>query len=137
MEDFNRKLMEDLRANGGRASSGPFVGRHVLILTTTGARSQVRRETPLVYSRDGDRLVIVASMGGAPRHPGWYHNLVAHPEVTIEVEGETRQVRAHTVDEEAEYERLYAQHAEPMPAFNEYRENTTRRIPVVLLEPAS
>lgn len=134
MTDFNRNLIADLRAHGGRATSGPFEGRHLLILTTRGARSGQPSEQPLAFHHDGDRLVIIASKGGAPTHPGWYHNLVASPLVTVEVEGETFQARAETVSDDAEYERLYAQHAEMMPGFLEYRKKTSRRIPVVVLE---
>src|SRR5260370_21296118 len=83
-QDFNRNLITDLRANG-KATSGPFEGRDVLILTTKGAKSGDLRENPLVYTRDGDHYVIVASKGGAPTHPAWYHNLANHPEVTVEV----------------------------------------------------
>ena len=87
MSDFNSSLIEQIRAGGGHLSDGPFAGRQVLILTTTGAQSKEKREAPLVYSRDGDDIVIIASMGGAPRHPSWYHNIVANPRVTIEVDG--------------------------------------------------
>ncbi len=85
--DFNRDLITDLRAHQGKATGGPFMGRDVLILTTKGAKSGEIRETPLVYTRDGDKYVIVASKGGAPTNPAWYHNLRTHPEVTIEVGG--------------------------------------------------
>jgi deazaflavin-dependent oxidoreductase (nitroreductase family) len=131
--DFNRALIEDMRAHGGKATSGPFVGRDVLILTNKGARSGEMRETPLVYSRDGDRYVIVASKGGAPTNPSWYHNLVAHAEVTVEVLGAKFKARAH-VQQGDEYERLYTHHARINPAFNDYRQRTTRKIPVVVLE---
>ena len=67
-QEFNRNLIKDIRANG-KATSGPFEGRDVLVLTTKGARSKEVRETPLVYSRDGDHYVIIASKGGAPTHP--------------------------------------------------------------------
>ena len=131
--DFNRGLMADLRANGGEATAGPFKGRDVLILTTRGAKSGELRESPLVYSRDGKHYVIVASKGGAPTHPSWYHNIVAHPEVTIEVGGERFRARADVPDGD-EYERLYNQHASINPTFHEYRKKTSRKIPVVVLE---
>jgi deazaflavin-dependent oxidoreductase (nitroreductase family) len=133
MPDFNQMLIDDLRAHGGHASSGPFVGRPMLILTTTGAKSGRRRTTPLVYSRDGDRYVIVASKGGAPTNPAWYHNLKANPRVTAEVNGETFEAAAKIVDE-TERQRLYARHAEEHPGFNDYLTKTTRRIPVIALQ---
>ncbi len=81
---FNQDLIAAFRVNGGKGI-GPFVNRPVLLLTTTGAKSGQPRTTPLVYTTDGDRIVVIASKGGAPSHPAWYHNLVAHPEVTVEV----------------------------------------------------
>jgi deazaflavin-dependent oxidoreductase (nitroreductase family) len=79
--------------------------------------------------------VVVASKGGAPTHPAWFHNLVKHPIVTVEVEGETFKAKANVVEDDEEYERLYAQHAAIMPGFNEYRQKTSRKIPVIVLEP--
>ena len=133
--DFNRSLIADLRANRGKATSGPFMGRQVLILSNTGAKSGDTREAPLAYSRAGDDYVIIASKGGAPTHPSWYHNLVANPDAKIEVLGETIPVRARVAEDEEEYERLYREHARLMPGFNDYRKNTTRKIPVVVLQP--
>ena len=133
--DFNRNLIADLRANHGKATSGPFLGRDILILTTKGAKSGEPRENPVVYTRDGDLYVIVASKGGAPTHPSWYHNLSKHPDVTVEVNGEKFQSRARLMDGE-EYERLYHHHASINPQFHEYRKKTTRKIPVVVLERA-
>lgn len=132
-EDFNRILMEDLRAHGGKASRGSFKGRDLLILGTRGARTGRLREHPLVYSRDNDHLVVVASKGGAPTHPAWFHNLMQHPVVTVEAEGEKFQAKAHVIDGD-EYERLYRQHADLNPYFYEYRKKTARKIPVVVLE---
>lgn len=132
--DFNQQLIEEFRANAGE-TSGPFKGRRLLLLTSTGAKSGQRRTTPLVYSNDGGNLVIVASKGGAPSHPAWYHNLVAHPHATVEVGAEKYEVRAR-VASPGERERLYAQHASDMPAFNDYQTKTTRQIPVVILERA-
>ncbi|TMD14248.1 MAG: nitroreductase family deazaflavin-dependent oxidoreductase [Chloroflexi bacterium] len=132
--DFNRNLIKDLRAHGGKATSGPFKGRDVLILTTKGAKSKEDRENPLVYTQDDGRIVIVASKGGAPTNPSWYHNLKAHPLVTVEMEGRKFQARADVIDGE-DYERLYKQHADINPGFWDYRQKTSRKIPVVVLEP--
>jgi deazaflavin-dependent oxidoreductase (nitroreductase family) len=133
--DFNRNLIADLRANGGKASGGPFQGGQVLILTTKGAKSGEPREHPLAYSQDEGLHVIVASKGGSPTHPAWFHNLKKHPIVTVEVAGETFKAKANVVEDDEEYERLYAQHAAIMPGFNEYRQKTSRKIPVIVLEP--
>lgn len=134
-QDFNRALIKDLREHGGKATSGPFEGRDILILTTTGAKSGEVHENPLVYTRDGDHYVIVASKSGAPTNPSWYHNVVAHPDVTVEVHGKKLNAHAHIPDGD-EYERLYQQHASINPNFHEYREKTSRKIPVVVLETA-
>jgi deazaflavin-dependent oxidoreductase (nitroreductase family) len=133
MPNFNETLIEDLRAHDGQATSGPFLGRPVLILTTTGAKSGERRETPLAYTRDGDDIVIVASMGGAPRNPSWYHNLVANPRVTVELGGETFQADARVTDPD-ERRRLYDRHAEVFPGFRDYEAKTSRTIPVIVLK---
>jgi deazaflavin-dependent oxidoreductase (nitroreductase family) len=135
-EDFNSKLIADLRANNGRATSGPFSGGSLLILTSTGARSGETRVNPLAYTRDGDNYVIIASKGGAPTHPSWYHNVVANPDVKVEVLGETIPARARVADGD-EHQRLYDAQARVMPGFAEYQKKTTRKIPVVVLEPAS
>jgi deazaflavin-dependent oxidoreductase (nitroreductase family) len=132
--DFNQALIDDLRANGGRASGGPFKGGDVLILTTTGARSGEPRENPLAFSRDNGHFVVIASKGGAPTNPAWYHNLVANPVVTVEVLGDRFDANARVIDEDDEYERLFRQHASRMPGFNDYRRNTTRKLPVIVLE---
>ncbi len=132
--DFNTSLIADLRANGGRPTSGPFLGRDVLILTTTGAKSGETRETPLVYMKAGENFVVIASKGGAPSHPAWYHNLSANPGVTLEVLGKRFQARARAAVGE-EYESLYKSMADRMPAFWDYRKKTTRTIPAVVLEP--
>jgi deazaflavin-dependent oxidoreductase (nitroreductase family) len=134
MSDFNSNLIAQIRAGGGHLSDGPFAGRQVLILTTTGAKSGQSRETPLVYSRDGDNIVIIASMGGAPSHPAWYHNIVANPQVTIEVDGKKLQANAH-IAEGDERRRLYDQHADLHDSFTEYEAKTGGRvIPVIVLQ---
>jgi deazaflavin-dependent oxidoreductase (nitroreductase family) len=132
--DFNTNLIKDLRANRGRASGGPFKGGDVLILTTKGARTGAPRENPLAFSRDNGHLVVIASKGGGPTNPSWFHNLITNPVVTVEVLGEKYDANARVVEGEAEYERLYANHARRMPGFNDYRRMTSRRIPVVVLE---
>ena len=130
---FNEALIADFRANKGQVTSGPFVGSPILLLTTTGAKSGQPRIAPLVYTRDGDRYVIIASKGGAPIHPDWYHNIVKNPAATLEVGPETFQVRC-IIAEPAERDRLYAAQAALMPNFKTYQEKTTRTIPVVVLE---
>ena len=132
MNDFNKQVIEEFRANGGKVG-GNFSGMPLLLLTTTGAKSGQKRTTPLAYTTDGDRCVIIASYAGAPKHPAWYLNLAANPEVTLEVGSETFQARASTA-EGAERDRLYAAQAAAMPVFNEYQQKTTRQIPVVVLE---
>ena len=130
---MTKALIADFRANRGRVESGPFAGRPVLLLTTTGARSGQPRLAPLVISRDGDRYVIVASKGGAPTHPAWYHNLLADPVATVEVGGETFEAQAR-VTEGTERDRLFAERVAASPNFAEYQHRTTRVIPVVVLE---
>ena len=130
---WNDSIIAQFRANGGQMTSGPFTGRTLLLLTTKGAKTGAERTSPLVYSRDGDRFVIIASKGGAPTHPAWYHNLRAHPEVTLEVGREKFRARA-SVATDAERRRLYDKHAERMPAFWDYEKKTTRTIPVVVLD---
>jgi deazaflavin-dependent oxidoreductase (nitroreductase family) len=132
MTSWNQDLIDDMRAHEGHPSSGPFVGRDVLILTTTGAKTGETRETPLVYSRSGDDIVIVASMGGAPRNPAWYHNLVAHSLVTVEVDGKRFEAIARVVGPD-ERRRLYDRHAQTNPSFLEYEAKTSRLIPVIVL----
>lgn len=129
--DFNKQIIEEFRANGGE-TSGVFKGRPLLLLTTTGAKSGESRTTPLVYTKDGDKVVVIASMGGAPKHPAWYLNLSANPGVIVELGTEKFEASASPV-EGAERDRLYAKQAEMMPAFTEYEQKTTRRIPVVVL----
>jgi deazaflavin-dependent oxidoreductase (nitroreductase family) len=130
---FNDALIADFRAHGGQASSGPFVGRPLLLLTTLGAKSGQSRTTPLVYTRDGERYVVIASKGGAPTNPAWYHNLRAHQTVTIEV-GDERFDADASVVEGAERRRLYDQQAALMPGFADYERRTDRIIPVVMLD---
>lgn len=134
MRAFNDKLIDEFRANGGKAVSGPFVNAPLLLLTTTGAKSGKPFTTPLVYTRDGARIVIIASKGGFPTHPAWYHNLKANPTVTLEVGTQKFQAKA-TITTDPERQRLFDAQAKVMPTFNDYQKATTRQIPVIVLEP--
>lgn len=131
-KDYNRKLIEEFRATRG-ASEDPFAGRPLLLLTTTGARSGQRRTTPMMYVPDGDRLLVIASNAGAPAHPDWYGNLVAHPDVAVEVGAESFDASA-TVVEGAERQQLWAKIVEQYPFFAEHQAKITRQIPVIALE---
>ena len=136
VNDWNRRVMEEFHANAGKVG-GPFEGKPMLLLTTTGAKSGQRRTTPLVYLPDGDRLIIFASKGGAPTHPDWYHNLVAHPQVTVEIgkgSGTETFETSATVLTGEERDRMYAKQAQVMPQFGEYQAKTSRQIPVIALE---
>jgi len=136
--DWNRKVIDEFRANGGKVG-GMFEGATILLLHSKGAKSQQERINQLAYVRDGGRFVVIASKGGAPTNPDWYHNIVANPELTVEVGTETFRVHA-TVAEEPERTRLYNKMVEMQPAnisktFDEYRHKTTRKIPVIVLTP--
>ena len=128
---FNQGVVEQFRANGG-VGPGRWGNQPLLLLTTTGARSGLPRTTPLLYSTDGDRFVVIASKGGEPTHPDWYYNLLAHPEATVEVGAETVPVQAK-VAQGAERWRLFDQQSAQMPFFAEYECTTSRTIPVVVL----
>jgi len=108
-------------------------GSKILLLTTTGRTTGEKHTAPLIYERDGDRLVIVASKGGAPEHPGWYRNLRKHPEVEVQVLGEKFPARARTVHG-GERDRLWRLAARQWPPYDDYAKKTDREIPVVVLE---
>ena len=133
MEDFNAQIIEEFRANEGRVG-GMFESMPLLLLHNTGAKSGADRINPVAYMKDGDRYVVFASKGGAPTNPGWFHNLMAHPEVTIEVGADTLDVVASNAEGE-ERDRLFDAQKQRVPQFGEYEQNTSRRIPVVLLTP--
>lgn len=130
-KEINTQVILEFRANAGIVG-GQFSDSPLLLLTTIGAKSGQQRTTPLVYTTDGDRLIILASKGGAPTHPDWYHNLLANPHVTVEVGSQQFQTEARFA-EGAERERLFAQMAEAMPYFARYQRETSRQIPVVVL----
>jgi deazaflavin-dependent oxidoreductase (nitroreductase family) len=132
--DFNAKVIEEFRATGGTVG-GMLEGMPVLLLHHTGAKSGTSRINPLAYQADDGRYVIFASKAGAPTNPDWYYNLKAHPNVTIEVGGDTFDAVASEVSGE-ERERLFSAQAEQMPMFAEYAQKTDRVIPVIVLTPS-
>lgn len=132
MADYNSAVIDEFRTNQGKVE-GPYRRMDLLLITVTGAKTGRRYTHPLAYTRDGDRLVIVASKGGAPTNPAWYHNLLAHPEATVELGTDKFKVRA-TPTAAAERERLFNQHAGQYPQFHGYQAKTTREIPVLVLE---
>jgi deazaflavin-dependent oxidoreductase (nitroreductase family) len=129
--DWNTQVIEEFRANEGKVGGG-FAGAPLLLLHTRGRRSGQDRVHPMMYLPDGDRLLVFASKGGAPTHPEWYLNLVANPDVTVEVGTETFPAQA-TVLAGEERDRFYAEQARRYPGFAEYERNTTRVIPVVAI----
>lgn len=120
------------RRSGGRIG-GSIRGAPILLLTTTGRKSGRPRTTPLLYLRDGDDLVVVGSKGGAPRHPAWFLNLRANPEVEVELGRERRSLTAR-VAEPSERERLWPRLVEMYASYDSYQRKTAREIPVVILE---
>ena len=132
MNEFNRKIIEEFRANSGQVG-GQFKGMPILLLTTTGAKTGKSFVKPLAYTKDGDRIVLIASFAGSSHHPAWFVNLSANPTVTVEVGSDRYQARA-IVPSGAERKRLFDAQAAIMPVFNDYQKKTTREIPVVVLE---
>ncbi len=128
MKAFNRKLIEEFRANGGQLS-GPMAGRTLMLLTTTGAKSGKERTAVLGFGKDGDRYVVIASGNGAPSHPGWYQNLLARPIATVEVGPDKFKVRARTAGpEERDGLKRFVPYVEQQQTL------TKREIPIVVLE---
>jgi len=121
------------RLSGGRIGGRAF-GAPVLLLTTRGRKTGKARTTPLLYLEDGDRLVVVASKGGAPRHPAWFLNLAANPEVTVERGRERVPTLAREADD-PERERYWPQVVAMYSGYEKYQQKTNRRIPLVVLEP--
>ena len=131
LDDFNQGVIKEFRANQGKVG-GQMAGMPVLLLTMTGAKTGRTLTRPLVYTRDGDRIVIIASYAGAPHNPPWYHNLVANPVATVELGAEKFQVHASITSGE-ERQRLFDRQAEQMAIFKDYQKKTTRQIPVLVL----
>jgi deazaflavin-dependent oxidoreductase (nitroreductase family) len=129
--NWNQAIIEEFRANSGKVG-GVFAGKTLLLLHTVGAKSGQERINPVAYIPDGERLVIIASKGGAPTHPDWYYNILAHPLVTVEVGTEQFQAQA-TITSEPERTRYYNRMVEMMPGFADYQRKTKRVIPVIKL----
>jgi deazaflavin-dependent oxidoreductase (nitroreductase family) len=134
MNDWNTQIIAEFRANAGKVG-GQFEGAPMLILHSTGARTGIEREIPLMYRAEGDHWAIFASKAGAPTHPDWYHNLVATPAASIEVGTDTIAVTAR-VAEGDERERIWSGQKAEYPGFAGYEQATDRVIPVVILERA-
>ncbi len=130
-EDPNQAVIQEFRANQGRVGGG-FAGAPLLLLHTRGARSGAERVHPVMYLELAGRTFVFASKAGADSNPDWYHNLLAHPEVEVELGGTTRSARAVPVTG-AERDRIYAEQVQRFPGFGEYQAKTTRVIPVVEL----
>lgn len=129
--EFNQKIIDEFRANDGKVG-GPFEGMSMILLTTTGAKSGEKSTTPLVYMPDGKNMVVIASMGGAPKNPAWYHNIKANKDVVVDIgNGEFAAEAVEALGDRRDA--LYAAQAAKYPAFAEYEKKTTRRIPVIVI----
>lgn len=132
MEELNLPVIEEFRSKGGKVD-GQFTGKPMLLLHTIGTKSHQPRVNPLGYMKDDDAFVIVASNGGADTHPDWYHNLLAHPDVELEVG--TERIKAHaTIPTREERDRLFANFVKQEPALDWHQKNASRLFPVVLLK---
>lgn len=132
--EWNVKIIEEFRANEGRVG-GDFEGAPLLLLHTRGAKSNVERVNPVMYLEHEGRLYVFASKAGADTNPDWFHNLVANPEVIVELDGGSFAATAIVLGEE-ERERVYAMQSQRVPQFGAYQAKTTRRIPVIELRRA-
>jgi deazaflavin-dependent oxidoreductase (nitroreductase family) len=138
MANWNEATIQEFHTKAGKGVGG--FGDRLMLLTTVGARSGEERITPVMYHRDGARYVVIASAGGAPDHPAWYRNLKANPLARVEVGAETGtetfEVRAREAEGEVR-ERLYAERVAIAPGFGDYQRQTSRQIPVMILERTS
>ena len=132
MNDFNRQIIDEFRANDGKVGGG-FAGAPMVLLHHTGAKSGTERVSPLVYQVVGDGWAVFASKGGAPDNPDWFHNVTANPQTTIEIGTDKFDVVAR-VAEGDEREAIWTKQKQDFPNFAEYEKNTDRTIPVVVLE---
>jgi deazaflavin-dependent oxidoreductase (nitroreductase family) len=134
VNDWNSKIIEEFRANGGKVG-GNFEGAPLLLLHTTGAKTGRERVHPMMYQKIDGGYAVFASKAGAPTNPDWYHNLVANPHVQAEIGSATVALTARVADH-AERERIWSAQKADYPGFADYERSTTRQIPVVILEPA-
>jgi deazaflavin-dependent oxidoreductase (nitroreductase family) len=135
MNEWNLKVIDEFRANDGEVG-GDFAGLPLLLLHHVGAKSGVERVNPVAYQRVGDSVAVFASKGGAPTSPDWFHNLVAHPDVSIEIGSDTYPVTARVATGE-EREQIWSAQKTAFPNFAEYEEKAgSRQIPVVVLDKA-
>ena len=132
VNDFNEKIIDEFRANGGKVG-GPFEGAPLLLLHTTGAKTGRTRVKPLAYRREGDRLVVFGTKGGAPTNPEWYYNIRANPRVTVEVGNDRFEADARIAPPD-ERDRIWRLQTRDAPVFADYQKRTDRTIPVVILE---
>ena len=131
--DWNAQVIAEFRANDGKVG-GPFEGSAMVLIHHRGAKTGTERVTPLMCQTEGDRLFIFASKAGAPDNPDWYHNLLAHPDITIEY-GSDRDIPARAVElTGGERDRVWERQKREWPQFAEYEEKTDRTIPVLALE---
>ena len=133
--DWNSKIIEEFRANGGKVG-GQFEGAPLLLLHTVGAKSGQERVNPMMYRKVGDGVAVFASKAGAPTNPDWYHNLVANPRVSAEIGTQTTEFTARVAQGD-ERDRIWGEQKREYPGFADYETKTTRQIPVVILEPVN
>jgi deazaflavin-dependent oxidoreductase (nitroreductase family) len=131
VRDWNQGIIQEFRKNGGRVAS--FRAQPLLLLHHRGAKTRIERVNPLAYQELDGEYAVFASRGGAPRNPDWYHNLIANPDVTIEIGDETVEVQAR-VAQSQERERIWEEQKRRNPGFADYERKTSRIIPVVVLE---
>jgi deazaflavin-dependent oxidoreductase (nitroreductase family) len=134
MTDWNSKIIEEFRANGGRVG-GQFEGAPLLLLHTRGAKTGQERVNPVMYQKVDGGYAVFASKGGAPTNPDWYYNVLAHPRVTAEIGTDKAEFVAREA-KDGERERIWNAQKAAWPGFADYERKTTRQIPVIILEPA-
>jgi deazaflavin-dependent oxidoreductase (nitroreductase family) len=130
---FEDSLIADMRANNGQVTSGPLAGHPIMIALSRGAKSGERRRALLTYSRDGEDYIVAGTAGGSPKVPAWFHNMTAHPDVSIEIPPESFEAAATAIADGPERDRLWQQHVAALPHFAGYEEQAGRVIPMVRL----